>query len=166
MKWAIPLLLLYLHGVKSTLLNLESGQHTTSFHLSYFKSCKNALTMSAPEFPYQMIQIIWNLLTKACTMKCQKPCNWSQRATSFTHKVLPLTSMTENTHYKETKYSMPYGMHVWKHSWRITYSTWESHFITVHLEKFNQWETCLIFLFAKTQWKGEKFFASWISCAS
>jgi hypothetical protein len=100
-------------SVKSTLFHLGGWQHT-SFHLSNFKFHKNALAMFSPEFPYQMKEIIWNLLTEACTMHCQKPCTWHQRATSFTHKVLSPTSMTDNTHYKEAKCNMQCGMHMFE----------------------------------------------------
>ena len=112
--------------------------------------------MFSPKFPYQTKEMIWNLLTEACTMQCQKPCTWSQRATSFTHKALSLTRMIENTHYKEAKYNMPCGMHMFERNPGDKPLAPESLIVSLYIWNiFNQWETCFLF-FCKNTMKGRK----------
>lgn len=122
-------------SVKSTLLHLGGCQHT-SFHLSYFKFHTNALVVFSPEFPYEMKEITWNLLTEACAMQRQKTCILSQRATSFTHTQSPLTDQYDRkpTLQRNQVQHAVWNTHVRKQPWRLTFSTWQSHFITEHLK--------------------------------
>ena len=114
-------------SVKSTLFHLGGHQHITSFHLSYCKSCKNALAMFSPELPYQTIEIIWNLLIEACTMHAK-----ALYLISKSNKLHTQGSLTDQYDRKHTlqrsqvQHSV-WNTYIWEQPWRLIFSTWESH---------------------------------------